>query len=43
MSAMLEANKGIGRASKQLQRGAMEQGESLRDMPVALLCEIAND
>lgn len=37
MCAMLEANEGIGRVSKWLQRGAVEQEEMLHDMPVALL------
>lgn len=37
MCAMLEANKGIGRASKWLQRGAVKYKEILHDMPMGLL------
>lgn len=37
MCAMLEANKGRGRAAKRLQGGAVEREETSRGTPAALL------
>lgn len=42
MCAMLEANIGIERASKQSQGGAVNQEETLHDMPVALFLRNSN-